>query len=191
MEVNEITTEATHNLITNMKKIMNQDIFADVVFQVEGKKIFGHKAILLAQCEHFRAMFSNGMKESSQMQIEIKDWSYSSYLNMIEYLYTGQIENFNPTTALDLLGLADAYGIENLKFLCENTLIHNVDNDNVAALMIDSHRYQALELKKFCMNFMMKNFNEVKDTKGFENLEMVPSLLMEVTKNLLSEKLSL
>lgn len=89
MEVNEITNEATNSLIENMRKIINKDIYSDVVFEVEGKPIFAHKAILVAQCEHFKAMFTSGMKESVQTKIEIKDWSYSSYLHMIEYLYTG------------------------------------------------------------------------------------------------------
>jgi hypothetical protein len=124
------------------------------------------------------------MKESTQTKIQIKDWTYSSYLHMIEYLYTGWIKDFNPTIGLEILGLADAYGLENLKSLWENTLIHNVDNDNVVALLIDGHSYSALELKKFCMNYMIKNFSEVQSTKGFEALENVPSLLMEITKNL-------
>jgi len=76
-------------------------------------------------------MFTSGMKESSQPTIEVHDWSYNSYIVMMEYLYTGSIVNFNPKVALDLLGLADAYMLEGLKYLCENTLMHNVDNDNV------------------------------------------------------------
>ena len=83
----------------------------------------------------------NGMKESTQSTIEVKDWSYSSYLLMMEYLYSGSIANFNPRVALDLLGLADAYMLGGLKYLCENTLMHNVDNDNVCALLIDANKY--------------------------------------------------
>ena len=65
LEANEISSEAVTNLITNMRKLLNANEFADVVFMVEGKPIYGHKAILSSQCEHFRAMFSSGMKESS------------------------------------------------------------------------------------------------------------------------------
>jgi hypothetical protein len=50
---------------------------------------------------------------------------------MMEYLYTGSIVNFNHRVALDLLGLADAYILDGLKYLCENTLMQNVDNENV------------------------------------------------------------
>lgn len=132
MEVNEINNEATQTLIFNMKKLINRDVYADVVFLVEGKKIFAHKAILQAQCDFFRSMFTNGMKETNQTEIEIFDWSHNSFLYMIEYLYTGQIDNFNKLVAIEVLGLADAFGIENLKVLSENTLIHNVDNENVS-----------------------------------------------------------
>lgn len=84
--------------------------------------------------------------------------------------------------ALDLLGLADAYMLEGLKYLCENTLMHNVDNDNVCALLIDANKYSSSELKKFCINYLIKNFSEVQSTRGFEDFELYPSLLMEVTK---------
>lgn len=66
LEENEINNEAVNSLIANMRKIINNPAaFSDVIFIVEGKQIYGHKAILSAQCEHFRAMFMNGMKESS------------------------------------------------------------------------------------------------------------------------------
>jgi len=101
---------------------------------------------------------------------------------MMEYLYTGSIVNFNPRVALDLLGLADAYMLEGLKYLCENTLMINVDNDNVFTLLIHANKYSAAELKKFCQTHLIKNFSEVSQTKAFEELEYYPSLLMEVTK---------
>jgi len=104
----------------------------------------------------------------------------------MEYLYTGSIVNFNHRVALDLLGLADAYILDGLKYLCENTLMQNVDNDNVIQFLIDSNKYQAAELKKFCINFLIKNFQEISTSPSFEELEYYPSLLMEVTKLVVS-----
>jgi len=40
------------------------------------------------------------------------------------------------------------------------------------------------------MEYVIKNFNEVKDTKAFESLEQVPSLLMEITKAIASKNSS-
>lgn len=48
LEENEINNEAINNLIVNMRKIINNPTFADVMFIVEGKPIYAHKAILSA-----------------------------------------------------------------------------------------------------------------------------------------------
>ena len=118
LEGYELTNQSVDTLLINMKKLLSDKIFSDVVFIVESKPIYAHKgitiipysifallAILAIQCEHFRAMFMNGMKESTQQQIEIKDWTFKAYLLMMEFLYTGTIQNFNATVALDLIGI--------------------------------------------------------------------------------------
>eukprot|EP00744_Colponema_vietnamica_P003773 GILI01005726.1.p1 GENE.GILI01005726.1~~GILI01005726.1.p1 ORF type:complete len:497 (+),score=112.38 GILI01005726.1:197-1687(+) len=182
LEANAITDQAINSLITNMRGLLNNSEFSDVTFVVEGRPIPAHKAILAAQCAQFRAMFLNGMKESSETQITIPSWSYSSFLSMLEFLYTGSVSDFSPAVALDLLGLADHYTLDVLKNLCENTLIHNVDTDNVPILLTHAHRFQAQELKKFCLNFILKHFDVVARTKAFEDLGQIPQLLLEVTK---------
>jgi len=48
LEENEINNEAVNSLILNMRKIINNPTFSDVVFMVEGQAIYGHKAILSA-----------------------------------------------------------------------------------------------------------------------------------------------
>ena len=40
-----------------MGKLINNESFADVVFIVENKKIYGHKAILAAQSTYLRELF--------------------------------------------------------------------------------------------------------------------------------------
>ena len=123
-----------------MRTLINNQTFSDVVFIVESKPIYAHKAILAAQCDHFKSMFLNGMKESTQSEIQVPDWSYNSYLLMMEYLYTGSIVNLSQRVAMDLLGLADSYILDSLKFLCENTLMQNVDNDNVIGILIEANK---------------------------------------------------
>lgn len=133
-------------------------------------------------------MLLGGMKESKSSVIEIPDWTYSSYLNMIEFLYSGSVSNFTPTAALELIGLADAYNLDTLKRLCENTLIYSVDTENVCELLVHAHRYGAIELKTFCMNYIIKNFTKVNASPQFERLENVPNLLIEITRAVFSKR---
>ncbi len=188
LEMQELEISCIRAAMKGMRKIINEQKFSDITLMVEGKPLYAQKAILSAQCDHFRAMFMSGMKESTQTEIEIKEWTYNVYLMMIEYLYTGSIEGFSLAIALDIIGLADAYNLDGLKKMCERVMQQQTDEDNVGELLIVSHKYSALDLKKFCMNYLVKNSSEINVAKTIEGLESYPSLLIEVTKALFSKK---
>ena len=61
------------------------------------------------QCAHFNAMFNSGMKESTAEEITIPGWEYQPFLCMLEFLYTGTIQDFSLHMAVELLPLADHY----------------------------------------------------------------------------------
>ena len=60
-------------------------------------------------------MLSNGMKESQQQEIQIHEWSYDSFLYMLEFLYTGQIDHFDANMAVNLLPVVDHYTLDGLR----------------------------------------------------------------------------
>jgi len=76
----------------------------------------------------------------------------------MEYLYTGSIVNFNHRVALDLMGLADAYILDGLKYLCENTLMQNVDNDNVIQQLQTLKSESAEVVQKSWINLKLSFF---------------------------------
>lgn len=188
LEVSEISKETTSSLVHNLRRLVNNPLFSDVTFIVEGKRLYAHKVMLVAQSEHFMAMFTTGMRECTLSEIEIIDWSYECYLNMIEFLYSGSLSNFSSGLAFELLGLADAYGLDELRKLCEITLIHSLSIDNVCNILVQAHRCSAVDLKKHCMSFVIKNFNEVNSTPGFERLEQAPNLLIEITRTVFTKR---
>merc|ERR1712070_785580 len=88
LEESALNDVAVHTLIENMRRLLNAPDFSDITFVVEGKKIYAHKAILVAQCEHFRAMFSEAsrFKEASQAEVEIPEWTHAAFFAMLEWL---------------------------------------------------------------------------------------------------------
>jgi N-acetylneuraminic acid mutarotase len=187
LAASEMSREAASALLHNLRRLVNSSLFSDVTFVVEGRRIAAHKVMLAAQSEHFRAMLTNGMRETSAQEIEIPDWSYNCYVSMIEFLYTGTISDFSSSLASELLGLADAYALDDLRKLCEVTLTHSLTTEDVCDVLVLAHRCSAFELKRHCLAFVVKHFNEVNLTPGFERLEQAPSLLIEITRVVLAK----
>jgi hypothetical protein len=51
----------TSNLLMDIEKAFNNQQLSDVVFTVEGKKIFANKFFLSLRCEKFRVQFGSKM----------------------------------------------------------------------------------------------------------------------------------
>mmetsp|Transcript_88738 Transcript_88738/g.185549 ORF Transcript_88738/g.185549 Transcript_88738/m.185549 type:complete len:522 (-) Transcript_88738:66-1631(-) len=184
LEESALNDVAVHRLIENMRKLLNSPDFSDIAFVVQGQKIYAHKAILVAQCEHFRAMFGGGrFAESTMAEIEIQQWSYVAFLAMLEWLYTGHTpRELSSAHLTEVLGLADHYTLDGLKHVCENVLVHSVEIDNACALLRHADQYMAAELKRYCLNYITKNFDQVAATQSFDDLQQFPCLLLEVSK---------
>lgn len=185
LEESALNDVAVHTLIQNMRKLLNDPDFSDITFVVAGQKIYAHKAILVAQCEHFRAMFSGKDRwaESNQPQIEIPQWSHTGFLAMLEWLYTGHTpRELSAAQLTEVLGLADHYTLDGLKHVCENVMVHSVEVDNACTLLRHADQYMAKELKRYCLAFILKNFDQVAYTQSFNELSSNPMLLLEVTR---------
>mmetsp|Transcript_5359 Transcript_5359/g.16717 ORF Transcript_5359/g.16717 Transcript_5359/m.16717 type:complete len:526 (-) Transcript_5359:145-1722(-) len=184
LEESALNDVAVHTLIENMRRLLNSPDFSDITFVVQDQKIFAHKAILVAQCEHFRAMFSGGrFAESSQTEIEIPQWSHAAFIAMLEWLYTGHTpRDLSAAHLTEVLGLADHYTLDGLKHVCENVLVHSVEIENACTLLRHADQYMAHELKRYCLAFVLRNFDQVAYTRSFDELGSMPSLLLEVTR---------
>jgi len=80
---------------------------------VDGGTIYANSALLMAQSEHFRALFSGGMKEStekgSKRIIKIPKVSYDAFEMLIEFFYSAELRTHMLTEDMfiELFGLAD------------------------------------------------------------------------------------
>jgi len=183
LEENALNDVAVHTLIENIGRLLNNPEFSDITFTIQGKRIYAHKAILVAQCEHFRAMFSSGMKESRDNEIDIPEWSHDAFLTMLEWLYTGHTpQDLCASHVTEVLGLAGLYNLDGLKHVCENILVHSVEIENACQLLVHADRHMAHELKRYCLAFILKNIDQVAHTPAFDELSQTPALLLEVTR---------
>lgn len=83
----------------SLHKFLNQKEFADITFIVEGRPVYAHKIVLCLMSERFRAMFRSGFREMQEREIVIPDVSYSTFMLMMEYLYSGEPPEISVTQA--------------------------------------------------------------------------------------------
>ena len=132
--------------------------------------IYCHKWIIEENSDYLKKMFANikSIKESNEM--EIKGYSYETFLHFIQYLYTDSIETKDIELLNDLLLLSDMYSEEELKIRCISLIKPLMNVDNVCYLYSSSISNRSSELEKHCFEFMTQNSKSIIKTKSYSEL---------------------
>jgi protein-L-isoaspartate(D-aspartate) O-methyltransferase len=164
--------------VQDFARLLNNPEMSDVVFVVEGKKVPAHRFILKVRSEHFRAMFTNGLKESRDTDVVLHDTEYKPFMACLEFIYSGQVNIPDPDFAIELIGEANKLQLMRLKALCEEIISTNIDIENAAYVYQIASYHAVPRLRSIALDFIMSNFEQVSTTKSF--MEMDRPLLLEV-----------
>ncbi|KAJ0406517.1 hypothetical protein P43SY_001448 [Pythium insidiosum] len=174
------TSLLTSSYMCDMRQLIDNPEFADVKFIVEGRAIHCHRAILAARSDHFRAMFSSGMRESRESEIPLTHLRVPVFLALLEYIYVDSVD-VGAEMALELFAAADLYTLDRLKGLCEIIVQKNITVDNAAALFQTADELQATRLREICLSYLVRHFDAVTKTDGFAHLSR--DLIIEVLQS--------
>ena len=81
------------HLLSKLSQFRENGDFIDVRLKVDESIFPAHRNVLAANSDYFHAMFTNGMKESNQEVIELKDESISalSFKILLDSIYRGDV----------------------------------------------------------------------------------------------------
>lgn len=165
------------SLKKDLRGLLDDSLFSDVTFILDNKSQFkAHKAILASRCEVFKNMLMSSMKEGLINEIEIKDTSPDVFKNLINYIYTDEVQLHDITMAVNLLIEANKYNLSRLKNICEMTIVKVLDIDNVIDLLHLSDIHEASELRSICLDYAVQHFDVVTKRKDFEKLSKLTIL---------------
>lgn len=160
---------------------LNRPLFSDVAFEVEGKRIHAHKAILMGRCKVLAAMFSGLFVEDSLETIPIGDTSLESFLAFLEFLYTDHSPICESGDSVGILILANRFGLPRLVTLCELYITKEVEtatSDGIEKADIDvvgllhlAEQHNADQLVGFCRHFIASNYQPMSKRPEFSTLE--------------------
>lgn len=149
------------------EKLCHEENFKDTTLIVNGEELKVHKAILSTKSPVFYAMFCNNLREANKNLVTINDFSFDVLEDVVQFMYTGNIENFEYHVN-ELMAAADKYCIEELKIFCCRHLATILNVENAVELMVLSDVYNARKLKSMIQNFITKNIVQILKTSGFE-----------------------
>ncbi len=158
----KVTNPTSQQLVgRRLKYLCNKEEFADVIFLVEGRKIYAHKMILALASDFYGAMFSvsNGFRETSSgcPEIDVPNCSYQAFLCIMDYIYSGsdpEIDVLSIQTIVDILQMADQLLLDHLKQRCEQILQPVVNENTVEFLLQVAQKTNAMQLESVCNHFI-------------------------------------
>ncbi|TPX55070.1 hypothetical protein PhCBS80983_g05625 [Powellomyces hirtus] len=160
------------------RSLLSNPAVSDVHFCVEGKIITAQKSVLAHLSEYFSAMFNSGFAESSTgastatpTRIDIPDFSYATVHNLLLYLYTSQLDP-PPASVIEmghLYVIADKYQVASLAAEAHTLLATHLTPDTTAEFLFGfAATYPPL--KELVMTTLVRDFQKVKYTAGFERV---------------------
>ncbi len=181
-------------LSRDLSSLIENELFADVFFEVEGKIIPAHRNILCIRSEYFRAMIgkSSNFKENIENHsspcnpIYIPDIRYDEFTQILSFLYTGhiEVEHLPYDITIGLMKLADSMNIVELEQLALFQLSNIINQDNCVKIFKEAYETSPDVLKNvisLCYDNISKYFSYVSRSEDFVSLSQ--DLMLKIIEN--------
>ena len=177
------------NCFLVMDELRRENQLCDIVLRVKGQSFNAHRVVVASCSPYLRAMFTCGMKESNQAEIELKELEPYAMEAILTFAYTGEIV-VNTDNVQDLLPASSMLQLEDLKLACCNFLENNMDPTNCLGIMHFADTHGCPELIKHATEFACLNFFDVMKSEEFLQLsyEHIRALLTSDNLHVKSEQ---
>jgi speckle-type POZ protein len=148
---------------------------ADCVIECEPREFHVHKFVLIAHSAVFRAMFKHKETlENMESRVKLVDTDPTAVQHMLTYLYSGSLpDGLEDQDAPPLMSIAEKYGLDPLKLLCQDKLISRLTVANVCSMLEMSYLYNAELIMEACIPIVKAYVHDL--MKGHEWLELKAS----------------
>ena len=170
-------------LLLKCAQFREEGLFTDVQLKL-GKIFFSaHRMVLAAYSDYFYAMFTNGMKESTQEVIELKDESVSSDVLKIvmDSIYTGDL-HVDEENVFEVLAAADHLQVTSVVQQCCDFLLTDFvrlhfDVETFRRIWEIADRHGLKDLQEAAEHKMASTYKDVCENEEFLSLNSAHQIL--------------
>uniref|UniRef100_A0A914P1T0 BTB domain-containing protein n=1 Tax=Panagrolaimus davidi TaxID=227884 RepID=A0A914P1T0_9BILA len=172
-------------------KSQNPEFF-DIVFEIEGKKLYADKLILSINSSTFKSMLSDRWISKNDV-VKIETYKFDDFKELLTFIYSGEC-NLTDENIFTILDMSEFYQIEDLKELCAKYLSKmeltrellyervcgEVDSApgfepersaNIFQLIEISNKYSMIKTKRPIQRYIFQNFKIIFKSDKFLNTE--------------------
>lgn len=182
----------SREMFQSLNKMRENRSYTDVTLSVQGEVFHAHKIILATSSRYFDAMFSAGMKESSQTEVEVKgdDLTVEAFRLLVDFVYTSVLP-VTETNVLDVLEAADQLEILSVVEKCSLFIMHNLTRDKFhletrLKIYRVADRHNLTELREQSLRSLALRFGVICEEEGFMENITADELLLLLSRNDLS-----
>jgi len=162
-------------------KIFEDKSFTDFRVMCNGKSFPCHKVFLMARSSVFKTMIEVNMKEANEGSVEIEDYTETVAENFVKFFYTGHVdEEILKDNAVSFLDLGEKYDVAGLKTIAEQTMIANLDKENMLSLFQAGNLYRGKKIKAAAMIFIRQNRRSLVEQEGWKDAREDGALVLEL-----------
>lgn len=188
----EFDVKYSREMFQSLNKMRENRSYTDVTLRVKGEVFHAHRIILAASSRYFDAMFSAGMKESSQTEVEVKadDLTVEAFTLLLDFIYTSALP-VTEANVLDVLEAADQLEILSVVEKCSLLIMHSLTRDKLhletrLKIYRVADRHNLTELREQSLRSVALRFGVICEEEGFMENITADELLLLLSRNDLS-----
>lgn len=143
-----------------LNKLKTDKILCDVTLIAENKKFEAHRVILVSASDYFRSMFTSGMRESHQREIELKGITSKGLEKVLEVIYTSTT-TLEGDDIFDVIAAATHLQVTPVIEFCERNFLSGMTTTNFYDFINTAKLYSMNNALKQIDVFIAKNLMQI------------------------------
>ncbi|KAM8893051.1 kelch-like protein 25 isoform 2-T2 [Spinachia spinachia] len=158
------------SVLTQLNTLRKQCMFTDVTLWAGDRSFLCHRVVLAACSRYFEAMFSGGLRESLDSDVNFRDSIHPEVLELLlDFAYSSRVI-INEENAESLLEAADMLQFHDIRDAAAEFLEKNLHSSNCLGMMLLSDAHQCKRLYELSWRMCLLHYGTVRESEDFYSL---------------------